>query len=313
MLFITHSHSPTHTVGTIFLDEPLAQSVLEEAGEVEICAVIGGGVTLDRDVMATIETTPLTATGNIASFVLYQSVSTVVSYSEPADYGGGVFNLTFVQPWIRECVNISIFLDNIFEEDESFEVAVFSDDPAIEPGSPTTVNVTIIDESGKSDNKWTPIISDICHLSTDIVFDFVNDVNGVYSVQESDGVATVCVELQKGVKDREVVLMLNTSQLTAIADSEPSHTHYFIHQFFIPSSSPSPSLSLSVVDYEPVDVDLIFNASRSIVCVDIELVQDFVIENTEEFIVILSTSDPDVVFVNNEASVLINDSTSEPL
>ena len=42
----------------------------------------------------------------------------------------------------------------------------------------------------------------------------------MYLVQESTNVVTVCVGVTGGTLDREVVLMLNTSELTALAESK---------------------------------------------------------------------------------------------
>ena len=128
--------------------------MVEEGDVVEICAVIGGAQ-LERDVVVMIETTPITATGIITDpSVLKLYLCLLLSFSEPADYAGGVFNLTFQQPSTRECLNISIAADNIFEDDESFSVAVVSDDPAIEPGSPTNIIIIILDETGKSSFRY---------------------------------------------------------------------------------------------------------------------------------------------------------------
>lgn len=58
--------------------------------------------------------------------------------------------------------------------------------------------------------------------SAEASFDFVNDISGVYPVQESDGAATVCVRLTGGTLEREVVLVLSSADLSALAGSKPS-------------------------------------------------------------------------------------------
>ena len=69
----------------------------------------------------------------------------------------------------------------------------------------------------------------------------------------------------------------------------------------------------SAVDYGSVATALVFAAGESVVCADIPLTQDQVVETPETFIVILSSSDPDVVFVRDEATVNIVDSTRKLL
>ena len=59
--------------------------------------------------------------------------------------------------------------------------------------------------------------------SPDIPFDFANDLFGLYLVQESDAVATVCVAVV-GMLDREVVLSLATSDATALAGGNATHS-----------------------------------------------------------------------------------------
>ena len=63
--------------------------------------------------------------------------------------------------------------------------------------------------------------------SAEASFDFVNDISGVYAVQESDGVATVCVRLTGGTLEREVVLMLSSADLSALAGCKPSRQLLF--------------------------------------------------------------------------------------
>ena len=58
---------------------------------------------------------------------------------------------------------------------------------------------------------------------------------------------------------------------------------------------------------------LVFAAGESEVCADIPLTIDQVVETPETFMVILSSSDPDVVFVRDEATVNIVDSTRKLL
>ena len=77
--------------------------------------------------------------------------------TDPDDYSGGVFNLTFERNTTRACVNITIAVDNIFEDDEVFGVSVFSDDSAIQPGSATNVAVTILDEARESKKNILPL------------------------------------------------------------------------------------------------------------------------------------------------------------
>ena len=50
------------------------------------------------------------------------------------------------------------------------------------------------------------------------------------------------------------------------------------------------------------------NATR---CVDIAIIDDDALEGNQTFIVVLNTSDPDVIFLNNETAITIRDDDSE--
>ena len=77
--------------------------------------------------------------------------------TDPDDYSGGVFNLTFGRNTNRTCADITIAVDDIFEDDEVFGVSVFSDDSAIQPGSATNVSVIILDEARESKKNFLPL------------------------------------------------------------------------------------------------------------------------------------------------------------
>lgn len=80
-----------------------------------------------------------------------------MSSSDPEDYGGGVFPITFDSPNNQQCLSISITSnDNIFEEDEVFLVSLSSDDSAIQPGIDEAA-VLIVDNSGELVFKHTLI------------------------------------------------------------------------------------------------------------------------------------------------------------
>ena len=105
---------------------------------------------LERDVMATITTSPLdpfpaSGMSSIHSAFIFNYVT--ISCLDPADYIGGVFDITFERPNVTQCISIPIISDNIFEEDELFRVSVSSDDRALVDGLFTSAPVIIIDNT----------------------------------------------------------------------------------------------------------------------------------------------------------------------
>lgn len=70
-----------------------------------------------------------------------------MSFSDPDDYAGGVFDITFESPNTTVCFSINITTDDIFEDDEAFLIELFSDDPAT-GSSLAIVPVAIYDLSG---------------------------------------------------------------------------------------------------------------------------------------------------------------------
>ncbi len=67
------------------------------------------------------------------------------------------------------------------------------------------------------------------------------------------------------------------------------------------------SMYVAGIDYAPIDEDLEFSGSVDRVCKNVSTKGDDILEDDEEFLLILSTSDPDVTLVPDEAIVLIND------
>ena len=132
----------------------------------------------------------------------------------------------------------------------------------------------------------------------------------MYLVQESDGAVTICVRITGGTLDREVILMLNTSGQTALEGSKTFKSSTTLSKVLLFNDS---ILLSSAVDYDSVATALVFAAGESEACADIPLTQDQVVESPENFRVILSSSDPDVVFVRDEATVNIIDSTRKLL
>ena len=64
-------------------------------------------------------------------------------------------------------------------------------------------------------------------------------------------------------------------------------------------------------DYTSTTVDLIFNSNTNEVCTNITLLEDLVVEDAEQFRVILSSADPAVTLIRDVARVAIVDRTSE--
>ena len=64
------------------------------------------------------------------------------------------------------------------------------------------------------------------------------------------------------------------------------------------------------VDYESIDMNVNITALPAIMCLTIMLSDDSVIENTEQFIVTISSDDPAVSVDRMQSPVFIEDSTS---
>ena len=63
------------------------------------------------------------------------------------------------------------------------------------------------------------------------------------------------------------------------------------------------------MDYNASPVQLVFNSDTSEVCTDIELVDDLIVEEVENFLATLSSLDLEVVFVRDNITVFIVDAT----
>ena len=58
-------------------------------------------------------------------------------------------------------------------------------------------------------------------------------------------------------------------------------------------------------------MELIFRPAVVLQCVNLSIVDDSVLESTEQFSVLLSTSDSGVIFANSSAAVIIFDNDSK--
>lgn len=63
---------------------------------------------------------------------------------------------------------------------------------------------------------------------------------------------------------------------------------------------------------DSTEIVFLSGLTNSTQCVDIEIVNDTILESSEFFNVILSSSDPDVVIENNMASIVIVDDDGMP-
>ena len=100
-----------------------------------------------------------------------------------------------------------------------------------------------------------------------------------YTVNEGSGSVMVCAAIVSGTLERTLTFSLTTQD----------------------DSATSPA------DFTPVSVDLTFDESTSRACVDIPIEDDQIVENPEDFRVVVGGDDPDVVFDSPSSTVTIID------
>ena len=133
-----------------------------------------------------------------------------------------------------------------------------------------------------------------------------------YEVLEgNDEVATLCAELTGGILERGVVVSMSTSDDTAIGEhidnNSASVTQCHVMIVIFPATS----------DYNPLsNFMLYFEAGsplNSVVCANVTIIDDIIIEPDQSFAVSLSTMDPVFLTPISSAVVIIatdNDSKS---
>ena len=132
-----------------------------------------------------------------------------------------------------------------------------------------------------------------------------------YTVIESTSFVTVCAFLT-GQTERDILVTMTTVQGTA--QGMYLHDLLYIHWHNKSQclSHPSHLVSLTgTIDYTTVTAQLTFQATVTLQCSSISIVDDTILENDEVFSVQLSTLDQDVNLTPSTATVTIEDNDSE--
>ena len=119
-----------------------------------------------------------------------------------------------------QCLTISITDDNIVESVESFSVAMISASDSVTLGYPRTASVDITDNDGIFSLLQQLHRISTCFYSTDVT---VLMVDAVYTVGESSGVVSVCVQLQGEMEGMSATVQLSTQSGTASESGERLH------------------------------------------------------------------------------------------
>ena len=117
---------------TIGLTETVYDVTEGDGAVVEVCATVFDGV-LEREAEVTLQTADGSA----------------VSQGIESDYRALTARLIFTSSMTEICRNITIINDMYYEDPESFNVLLTSDDPCVDV-NPDMRTVTILDEDGKT-------------------------------------------------------------------------------------------------------------------------------------------------------------------
>ena len=116
---------------------------------------------------------------------------------------------------------------------------------------------------------------------------------------DSDLQVNVCVTFSEGdIIERTVIANLETIDSASSADGKNNFCVYLLqHQFYFTAT----------VDYSPVNQNLTFS-SNELMCVDVVVFGDAVLEDTETFQISLTSYDPFVLVGDvGVASIIISD------
>lgn len=136
-------------------------------------------------------------------------------------------------------------------------------------------------------------------------------------MEEEDSVEVVCVEVQQGDLDREVTLTFSTANNLTADDPAMSggknphlfHNYHYITVYLSHKTKLYLYFCTSTVDYTAVSVDLVFGATTSRICTNIDIFLDRVVESPESYDLRLSSLDQEVVIVRSMVEAFIIDST----
>ena len=132
-----------------------------------------------------------------------------------------------------------------------------------------------------------------------------------YTVIESTSFVTACAFLT-GQTERDILVTMTTVQGTA--QGMYLRDLLYIHWHDESQCLPHPSHLVSrtaAIDYTTVTAQLTFQATVTLQCSSISIVDDTILENDEVFSVQLSTLDQDVNLTPSTATVTIEDNDSE--
>ncbi len=196
------------------------------------------------------------------------------------------------------CVDYGIMDDSALEGNQTFTVALTTSDSDVMLGIDIST-VTIIDNDGQCIETISSInvtCVDIMCISTDVHV----SVESMLSVGEGDGMVRVCATLS-ALEDteRNVTISLTTSDGTGILNVKG-----------VLNYSPHRIAAMVVDDYIRFSSNNTFSSGsidNDTRCVDVSIVDDDVLEGNQNFIVTLTTPDPNVILGNEMTTVAIID------
>ena len=127
--------------------------------------------------------------------------------------------------------------------------------------------------------------------------------NGTYCVDEASGSISIVVLVMMNSLARDVVVILSTLNDTARGTFAQCLTCILFTYFFF--------LHAAGIDYTPVSRSLIFNAAVTTQVVEVPIVDDHIVEQSEIINLTLVSTDPAVILNPSTTTVTIKDVDSK--
>ena len=205
----------------------------------------------------------------------------VFSTTAGTDFTAREFTLNFDQGINQLCRDIPIIDDDVTERaEETFEVIITSSDPQVNVGPPNRANVIIEDDDRESVFPHSVAGRIAGRVSTAAVIGFEATQ---YTVGENQGSASLVVAVLDGELSDDVTVVFTTEEGTATSTCESSHFTLFLFSkifsnlYFIFSFSTVPT------DYSATTRTLEFGPGRMSQTVAVPVINDQVLEDTENF------------------------------
>ena len=196
--------------------------------------------------------------------------------TDPVDFSAVTVELQFNETTSRACAVIPITDDNRVEVPENLTVVIDSDDPDVDFVPPTST-VTIVDNDR-------------------VVIGFEME-----RYQGEEGrMVEVCAILVNGTLERSLIVEMFTGDISAEGLIQDNHKLCCLFDILYPYLT-------DPVDYIAITAELIFNPERTRDCISINLVNDGLLETTEELEVSLTTDEEQVILNPDRAVVSILD------